>query len=54
MAVEGKCICSTWRKTGKGKKPHIQRMQAKIGQITLENIFLEDTLINAGMLSAKR
>jgi transposase-like protein len=36
------------------KGPDIQRMQAKIGQLTLENDFLENALIKAGMLSAKR
>ena len=30
------------------------KMQAKIGQLTLENDFLENALIKAGMLSAKR
>jgi hypothetical protein len=29
-------------------------MQAKIGQLALENDFLEGALIKAGMLSAKR
>lgn len=29
-------------------------MQAKIGQLTLENDFLEKALTKAGMLSAKR
>ncbi len=38
----------------KEKEPDIQRMQAKIGQLTLENDFLEGALIKAGMLSAKR
>jgi transposase-like protein len=38
----------------KGNEPDIQRMQAKIGQLTLENDFLENALIKAGMLSAKR
>jgi transposase len=38
----------------KEKEPDIQRMQAKIGQLTLENDFLETALIKAGMLSAKR
>jgi transposase-like protein len=38
----------------KEKEPDIQRMQAKIGQLTLENDFLENALIKAGMLSAKR
>ena len=34
--------------------PDIQTMQAKIGQLTLENDFLEKALTKAGMLSAKR
>ena len=29
-------------------------MQAKIGQLALENDFLENALIKAGLLSAKR
>jgi transposase len=29
-------------------------MQAKIGQLSLENDFLENALIKAGLLSAKR
>jgi transposase len=41
-------------KPEKEKGPDIQRMQAKIGQLTLENDFLENALIKAGMLSAKR
>ena len=36
------------------KEPDIQRMQAKIGQLTLENDFLENALTKAGMLSAKK
>ena len=41
-------------KREKEKEPDIQRMQAKIGQLALENDFLENALIKAGMLSAKR
>ena len=41
-------------KRGKGNEPDIQRMQAKIGQLILENDFLETALIKAGMLSAKK
>ena len=41
-------------KREKEKEPDIQRMQAKIGQLTLENDFLENALIKAGMLSAKK
>jgi transposase len=32
----------------------VPRMQAKIGELTLENDFLETALIKAGLLSAKR
>ena len=32
----------------------VTRMQAKIGELTLENDFLETALIKAGLLSAKR
>lgn len=43
---------------GEGKtkavEPDLKTMQAKIGQLTLENDFLEGALIKAGMLSAKR
>ena len=38
----------------KAVEPDIKTMQAKIGQLTLENDFLEGALIKAGMLSAKR
>ena len=34
--------------------PDIKTMQAKIGQLSLENDFLETALIKAGLLSAKR
>ena len=42
------------QKQEKEKEPDIQRMQAKIGKLALENDFLESALIKAGMLSAKR
>lgn len=32
----------------------VTRMQAKIGQLSLENDFLESALIKAGLLSARR
>ena len=32
----------------------VKAMHAKIGQLTLENDFLENALIKAGLLSAKR
>jgi transposase-like protein len=35
-------------------KVDVARMQAKIGELTLENDFLETALIKAGLLSAKR
>ena len=35
-------------------KVDVTRMQAKIGEPTLENDFLETALIKAGLLSAKR
>jgi hypothetical protein len=38
----------------KEKEPEILRTQAKIGQLGLENDFLEHALANAGMLSAKK
>ena len=34
--------------------PDIQTMQAKIGELTLENDFLEKALSKAGLLSARR
>jgi len=34
--------------------PDVQTMQAKIGQLTLENDFLEKALTKAGLLSARR
>lgn len=41
-------------KLAKETGPDIQTMQAKIGQLTLENDFLEKALTKAGMLSARR
>ena len=41
-------------KPAKETGPDIQTMQAKIGQLTLENDFLEGALTKAGMLSARR
>jgi transposase len=35
-------------------KVDVTRMQAKIGELTLENDFLESALIKAGLLGAKR
>jgi len=34
--------------------PDIKQLHAKIGQLTLENDFLESALTKAGLLSAKR
>ena len=34
--------------------PDLQRLHAKIGQLTLENDFLEHALTKAGLLSARR
>jgi transposase len=34
--------------------PNIEKMEAKIGRLTLEDDFLESTLVKAGLLSAKR
>ena len=39
---------------GKESGPDVQTMQAKIGQLTLENDFLEKALTKAGLLSARR
>ena len=41
-------------KSARESGPDIQTMQAKIGQLTLENDLLEKALIKAGMLSARR
>ena len=38
----------------KSPEPDIKSMHAKIGQLALENDFLEHALIKAGMLSARR
>jgi len=35
-------------------EPDLQRLHAKIGQLTLENDFLESALTKAGLLSARR
>ena len=35
-------------------KVDVTRMQAKIGELALENDFLESALVKAGLLSAKR
>ncbi len=38
----------------KGKEPDLDVLHAKIGQLALENDFLEKALIKAGKLSARR
>jgi transposase len=38
----------------KGAEPDLKILHAKIGQLTLENDFLESALSKAGLLSAKR
>ena len=40
--------------TAKAPSPDIQTMQAKIGELTLDNDFLEKALNKAGLLSARR
>jgi transposase len=52
--LQENAIIAFGEKPEKDKGPDIQRMQAKIGQLTLENDFLETALIKAGLLSAKR
>jgi transposase-like protein len=41
-------------KEGKREEPDIMAMEAKIGQLTLENDFLEKALGKAGRSSARR
>ena len=38
----------------KAAEPDIKTLHAKIGQLTLENDFLEHALTKAGLLSARR
>ena len=38
----------------KAAEPDLKVLHAKIGQLALENDFLEGALIKAGLLSAKR
>jgi transposase len=47
---------SVFEQKGKPKEPSvdIKRLHAKIGELTLENDFLESALTKAGLLSAKR
>jgi hypothetical protein len=37
-----------------GRSRHVASLHAKIGELTLENDFLEGALTKAGLLSAKR
>lgn len=39
---------------GKADEPDVKTMQAKIGQLMLENDFLEHALTKAGLLSARK
>ena len=39
--------------TGEAAAPDLKTLHAKIGQLTLENDFLESALTKAGLLSAK-
>jgi len=47
---------SVFEQRGKSKEPSvdIKILHAKIGELTLENDFLESALTKAGLLSAKR
>jgi transposase len=40
--------------TGGSPEVDVKALHAKIGELTLENDFLESALIKAGMLSARR
>ena len=40
--------------TDAGEPVDLQPLHAKIGQLTLENVFLERALTKVGLLSAKR
>jgi transposase-like protein len=40
--------------TAHSGEPDLTKLHAKIGQLTLENDFLESALTKAGLLSAKR
>ncbi|SDP70991.1 hypothetical protein SAMN05660330_03773 [Desulforhopalus singaporensis] len=42
------------KESGKEPVPDLKVLHAKIGQLTLENDFLESALNKAGLLSAKR
>jgi len=41
-------------KSGDNEGPDIKELHAKIGELTLENDFLESALIKAGKLSARK
>ena len=40
--------------TAKAAEPDLKTLHAKIGQLTLENDFLEGALTKAGLLSARK
>ena len=40
--------------TAKAPEPDLKTLHAKIGQLTLENDFLESALTKAGLLSARK
>lgn len=51
----GERAAEVFGKTGPSEQPvDVKAMHAKIGQLALENDFLEGALIKAGLLSAKR
>ena len=53
--VDGICPgCIWWLAKAKTAEPDLKVLHAKIGQLTLENDFLESALTKAGLLSAKR
>jgi transposase len=46
-------VCDDGREKGE-QKADLYRLHAKIGQLTLENNFLETALTKAGLLSARK
>jgi transposase-like protein len=52
--VEGAMSIFDGKRPGGGSPVDLQPMHVKIGELTLENDFLEHALIKAGMLSVKR
>ncbi len=48
-------MSSAWQRgRGGGSAVDVKSLHAKIGELTLENDFLEGALTKAGLLSAKR